>query len=178
MAGAARTGPRAIVLMGVSGCGKSTIGARLAGVLAASGTPWRFVDGDDYHPPANVEKMRAGTPLEDADRTPWLERLNALMRHALARDERVVLACSALKARYRDSLADRVPALAFVHLAGSPELIGARIAARRHRYMPAGLLASQFAALEVPGDALAVDVAPPADEVVARIRAALFEATR
>ena len=160
--------PRAIVVMGVSGCGKTTIGERLASAL-----DWRFVDGDDYHPQANVAKMRAGTPLDDDDRMPWLDRLNAVLRHALARDERVVLACSALKGRYRAALAERVPTLAFVHLDGDPDLIAARIAARSHRYMPAALLASQLAALERPAGAITIDVAPEIDEVVAAIRAAL-----
>jgi gluconokinase len=145
--------PRAVVVMGVSGCGKTSVGRALAQRLGA-----RFVDGDDFHPPANVEKMRAGVPLDDVDRAPWLARLNAVLRHATARDEPVVLACSALRQRYRDALADRLPGVRFVHLSGSPELIAARLAQRRHRYMPASLLASQFAALEPPSDAVVVDV--------------------
>jgi gluconokinase len=145
--------PRAVVVMGVSGCGKTSVGRALAQRLGA-----RFIDGDDFHPPANVEKMRAGVPLDDVDRAPWLARLNAVLRHATARDEPVVLACSALRQRYRDALADRLPGVRFVHLSGSPELIAARLAQRRHRYMPASLLASQFAALEPPSDAVVVDV--------------------
>lgn len=145
--------PRAVVVMGVSGCGKTSVGRALAQRLGA-----RFVDGDDFHPPANVEKMRTGVPLDDTDRAPWLARLNAVLRHAIARDEPVVLACSALRQRYRDALADRLPGVRFVHLSGSPELIAARLAQRRHRYMPASLLASQFAALEPPSDAVVVDV--------------------
>jgi gluconokinase len=161
--GPARGGdPVAVVVMGVSGCGKTSVGRALAERLGA-----RFVDADDFHPPANVEKMRAGVPLDDADRAPWLARLNAVMRHAVAKGESVVLACSALKRRYRDALADGVPGLRVVHLSGSRELIAARIAARRHRYMPASLLASQFEALEPPEDAVVVDVAMDVDEVAA-----------
>jgi len=158
----------AIVVMGVSGCGKSTVGGALAQALG-----WRFADGDDFHPPANVEKMRAGIPLDDADRAPWLARLNAMMRESVAAGRPVVLACSALRQRYRDALADGLPALRFVHLSGSAELIGARLAARQHRYMPAALLASQFATLEPPRDALTLDVGEPVDALVAAIVAGL-----
>jgi gluconokinase len=151
----------AVVVMGVSGCGKTAVGNRLAQRLGA-----RFIDADDLHPAANVEKMRAGTPLDDADRAQWLALLNARLREALAAGEPVVLACSALKQRYRDTLAAGVPGLRFVHLAGSRELIAARLAARQHRYMPASLLDSQFAALEVPVDAIVIDVALPLEAVV------------
>lgn len=155
--------PIAVVVMGVSGCGKTSVGQALAARLGA-----RFVDADDYHPPANVEKMRAGVPLDDADRAPWLARLNAVLRHSVARGESVVLACSALKRRYRDALAERLRGgLRVVHLSGSRELIASRIAARRHRYMPASLLASQFDALEPPRDAVVVDVGGSVEEVAA-----------
>ncbi len=160
--------PRAVVVMGVSGCGKTAVGQALAERLGA-----RFVDADDFHPPANVEKMRAGFALDDADRAPWLARLNAVMRHALARGDSVVLACSALRQRYRDALAERLPGLCVVHLSGSYELIASRVAARRHRYMPASLLASQFDALEPPHDAIVVDVTPALDEVVEAVDRAL-----
>jgi gluconokinase len=163
-AGPAERGIDAIVVMGVSGCGKTSVGRALAERLG-----WRFADGDDFHPPANVEKMRAGIPLDDDDRRPWLERLNALLREAAGSGEPLVLACSALRERYRELLADRMPGLRFVHLTGSPELIGQRLASRRHRYMPASLLASQFAALEAPQGALTLDVAPPVDALVAAI---------
>jgi gluconokinase len=159
---------RALVLMGVSGSGKTTIGQGLADALG-----WRFVDADDLHPPANVAKMRAGTPLDDADREPWLERLNALLRHAVAKDERVVLACSALKARYRKRLAGRLEELAFVHLQGDFELIRARAEVRQHRYMPAALLRSQFDALEAPTDALVLDIRHPPQALVEMLRARL-----
>jgi gluconokinase len=156
-----RPTPIAIVVMGVSGCGKTSVGRALAARLGA-----RFVDADDFHPPANVEKMRAGVPLDDADRAPWLARLNAVMRHSVAKGESVVLACSALKRRYRDALAERLPGLRVVHLSGSYELVASRVAARRHRYMPASLLASQFEALEPPEDAVVVDIAGCVGEVV------------
>jgi gluconokinase len=151
----------ALLLMGVSGSGKTTVGTALAERLG-----WRFADGDDYHPPANVARMRAGIPLTDADREPWLDRLNALLRHGAARGEPLVLACSALRERYRDRLADRVPGLRVAHLAGEPALIEARVAARQHRYMPASLLASQFATLEPPADAWIIDVARPLPAIV------------
>ncbi len=159
--------PLAVVVMGVSGCGKTAVGSRLAQRLGA-----RFIDADDLHPPANVEKMRAGVPLDDTDRAPWLALLNARLREAVAAGEPVVLACSALKQRYRDSLGAGLPALRFVHLAGSRDLIAARLAARQHRYMPASLLDSQFAALEPPGDAIVIDVAMPVEDAVeAAVRA-------
>ena len=155
------TRPLAVVVMGVSGCGKTAVGSRLAQRLGA-----RFIDADDLHPAANVEKMRAGIPLEDADRAPWLSLLNVRLREAAAAGEPVVLACSALKQRYRDTLAAGVPALCFVHLAGSRELIAARLAARQHRYMPTTLLDSQFATLEPPTGAIVIDVALPLEAAV------------
>ena len=160
--------PTAVVLMGVSGCGKSTVGKALAARLG-----WRFHDADDYHPCANVQKMRSGQALDDDDRWPWLDRLNSLLRHSAAKREPVVLACSALKQRYRERLADRVPGTLFVHLRGSFELISARLSERRHVYMPATLLRSQFDALETPADALDVDVALPLADIVDRIADAL-----
>jgi carbohydrate kinase (thermoresistant glucokinase family) len=151
----------AAVVMGVSGCGKTVVGGLLAQRLGAT-----FIDADDLHPPANVEKMRAGIPLDDADRAPWLALLNARLREEGAAGRPVVLACSALKQRYRDALADGVPGLRFVHLAGGRDVIAARLAARQHRYMPASLLDSQFAALEPPAGAIAVDVALPVEQAV------------
>jgi gluconokinase len=142
-----------VVLMGVSGSGKTTVGELLARRVG-----WPYLDADDYHPPANVEKMRAGTPLTDADRWPWLERMNGLLRERDAGNESAVLGCSALRQVYRERLAAGLRDVRWVHLKGSFELIQNRLAARKHRYMPATLLRSQFATLEEPKDALTVDI--------------------
>jgi gluconokinase len=139
--------------MGVSGAGKTAIGEALARELG-----WRFVDADDYHPPANTAKMAAGQALDDDDRTPWLEKLNQALWKFDASGESVVLACSALKERYRRQLSEGIPRIEWVYLKGDFDLIHSRLAKRRHRYMPASLLASQFAALEPPQRAIAVDV--------------------
>jgi len=153
-----------VVVMGVSGCGKSTVGRLLASRLQVP-----FLDADAFHPPANVAKMAAGTPLTDEDRRPWLEFLNRkLLEHKDA-----VLACSALKERYRETLARGIADCRFVHLRGSLELIRSRLAQRRHRYMPASLLESQFAALEPPRDAIDVDVSQPPERCVEAIHAGL-----
>jgi gluconokinase len=160
--------PRAIVVMGVSGCGKSTVGEALARELG-----WQFIDGDDHHPAANVAKMAAGIALGDDDRMPWLDRLNEVMRQAQAEGGSVVLACSALRQRYRDRLARSLPWLAFVHLSGTEALIAQRLAARNHRFMPSTLLRSQFEALEAPDAAIVVDVASPVDALIAQIVAEL-----
>lgn len=152
-----------VLAMGVSGSGKSTIGAALAGRLG-----WEFLDADDFHPPANIGKMAAGKPLEDADRWPWLERLNQELR----RRENAVLACSALKASYRRMLCRDVDCR-IVHLRGDFDLLRSRLEARQHRYMPASLLESQFATLEPPAGAIDIDVARPVDECVAAILAQL-----
>ena len=150
--------------MGVAGAGKSTLGAALAARLG-----WRFMDADDHHPAQNVAKMAAGTPLDDADRRPWLEGLNAKLKSR----QHAVLACSALKQSYREILAKDIPLCRFVFLKGSLELIRTRLKQRRHRYMPASLLESQFATLEPPANALAVDIALPPERCVEQIAAAL-----
>lgn len=157
--------PRQVLVMGVSGCGKSSVGSALAERLG-----WRFVDADDYHPAANVDKMRAGLPLDDQDRAPWLDRLNALLRHSAARDQPVVLACSALRERYRERLSHRLPGLAIVHLRGDFDTIAARLAARTHRYMPPTLLRSQFDTLESPGPpAIDIDIGQSLEAIVATL---------
>ena len=155
-----------LLLMGVSGCGKTTVGAALAQSLG-----WPFFDADDFHPPANVAKMAAGEPLTDADRWPWLDRLADEMRAILARGGHAVLACSALKEAYRARLA-QAGDVRTVYLAGDEPTIAARLAARQHRYMPPSLLPTQFAALEEPAGALRVDVGLPVAAQVDGIRAA------
>jgi gluconokinase len=142
-----------VVLMGVSGSGKTTIGT-----LLAQRTGTIFADADDYHPAANKQKMRAGIALDDEDRQPWLEELNRLLRGWYESGEGGVLACSALKQSYRVTLANGMPAdaMAFVWLDGSKELLSERMAARHHEYMNPKLLESQLATLEPPADALHV----------------------
>jgi gluconokinase len=135
--------PERWVVMGVSGCGKSEIGRRLAARLGID-----FVDGDDDHPPANIAKMAAGMPLTDEDRHGWLLLLQARIRRAAEQGRGMVLACSALKRRYRDLLREGDPVLAFVHLDGDRELIAARMRSRGGHFMPFTLLDSQFRDLE------------------------------
>lgn len=156
-----------VVVMGVTGCGKSTVGAALARRLG-----WRFLDADDFHPPANVAKMAAGVPLTDDDRWPWLDRLAAELRAIEAGGGHVVLACSALRELYRSRIA-AAGEVRFVHLRGDLRTIAARLATRKHRYMPASLLESQFATLEPPADAIDVDVRLPVDQQVDAICGAL-----
>jgi gluconokinase len=152
-----------IVVMGVSGAGKTTIGRLLAARLGVA-----FIEGDDHHPAENVAKMAGGTPLEDEDRWPWLDALNV----ALRKQKQAVLACSALKEAYRARLLEGVAEAKLVHLQGDKALLAGRLAARRHRYMPATLLESQLAALEPPQRAIAIDVAAdPASCVEAIVRA-------
>ncbi|WP_366916001.1 gluconokinase [uncultured Nocardioides sp.] len=154
--------PPLVVVMGVSGCGKSTVGEALARRLDVA-----FTDGDDLHPPANVEKMRAGTPLDDDDRWPWLDAVGGWL--AERRTSGGVVACSALKRAYRDRLRDQAPAAVHVHLHGDRELIGRRQAARGQHFMPPGLLDSQFATLEPLGvdeAGVVLDVALGVDELV------------
>lgn len=160
--------PRAIVVMGVSGCGKTAVGTALA---AALGCP--FFDGDDFHPQANVDKMEKGVPLDDADRQPWLESLHALILHHLEEGHSLVLACSALKARYRQTLRGEREDVRFVYLEGDFSLIHARMQARSDHYMKAEMLRSQFQALEIPQKALKVSIRPPVEEIVATILAQL-----
>ena len=156
-----------VVLMGVSGSGKTTIGTLLAERADAV-----FADADDYHPLANKRKMAAGQALNDEDRQPWLEELNRLMQGWFAAGKSGVLACSALKAKYRDTLSAGMPADAvhFVLLDGSRELIAQRLAAREHEYMNPNLLDSQLKTLEPPADAFAIvnDRAPDviADQIL------------
>ena len=156
-----------ILLMGVSGAGKTTVGQ-----LLASGLGWDFVDGDDYHSPVNVEKMRNGIPLTDADREPWLETLRALIAGWIGSGKNAVLACSALKRAYRETL-QVAPEVRIVYLKGTPQLLQQRLRTRQGHYMTERMLVSQLAALEPPENAAAVDVDCSPAEVVDEIRASL-----
>lgn len=158
-----------IILMGVAGSGKTTVGEKLAAALG-----WSFRDADEFHPPENVAKMSAGTPLTDTDRAPWLAAIRAHIDACLARGEGSVVTCSALKERYRAVLLADPARVKLVHLTGEPALLAARIGARLGHFMKPEMLPSQLAALEPPRDALVVDIAPPPDEIVTHIRRALF----
>lgn len=165
-----RMEPLQVVVMGVSGCGKSSVAQALAQALGAG-----FVEGDRHHPPENVARMAAGVPLTDADRAGWLATLAGLL--ASSRDERrgVVLACSALKRRYRDRLREAGP-LRFVMLEVPQDVLEQRMAARSGHYMPASLLPSQLAALEMPQPdeaAIVVDATRPLPELIATVLAQL-----
>jgi gluconokinase len=149
-----------VVLMGVTGAGKTTVGRLLAARLGCE-----FIDADDYHPPENVAKMRAGQPLTDADRWPWLARLNeALYGRAAA-----VVACSALKASYREALMRGLPDPRLVYLRGSKSVIAPRLAGRHGHYMNPALLDSQFATLEEPASAIVVDIDDMPEAIVAEV---------
>jgi len=156
-----------VVLMGVCGSGKTTIGR-----LLAEQTGWPFYDGDDFHPPANVEKMARGEALGDTDRQPWLELLARHIDQWLHAGS-AILACSALKEAYRLILVGGRSQVRIVYLKGSKELIRQRLAARVHRYMPPTLLDSQFAALEEPANALTVEVSSTPEAAVVQVRGLL-----
>ncbi|WP_316177162.1 MULTISPECIES: gluconokinase [unclassified Bradyrhizobium] len=156
--------PHALVIMGVSGSGKSTIGQALGQRLG-----WRFEDGDSFHPPANVAKMSAGHPLTDEDRWPWLQAIAAEIARCRTAGQHIIIACSALKKAYRDILVGGRNDVRMVYLQGSQELIGERMSHREGHFMPPGLLASQFATLEPPGAAehpITVSVDAPVAAIV------------
>lgn len=155
--------------MGVSGSGKTTIGRALAERLG-----WRFHDADDHHPASNVEKMRQGIPLTDTDRGPWLASLRTIIDASIESREPGILACSALKQRYRDTLTR--PGVRFIYLRGDLDSIRARMEGRQH-FMPVKLLESQFLALEEPADAIVVDVALSIEAQVEMIAAVLADGT-
>jgi len=157
----------ALVVCGVSGAGKTTVGSLLAQRLG-----WAFFDADDFHPPANVEKMRREEPLTDADRGPWLDALRTLIERAEDEGRPLVLACSALKATHRERLGIDQCRVVSVFLDGPKQLIAERIADRAHTFMPASLLDSQFEALEPPAGGIRVTIDAPVGVIVDRILAA------
>lgn len=171
------TKPAIVVVMGVSGSGKTTISALLAAALG-----WQFQEGDDLHPAANIEKMRSGIPLTDADRLPWLQKIAVEIDRWRERGLSGVVTCSALKRAYRDIIIGSRPEVELVYLKGSYELIQSRLAARHEHYMPAALLDSQFAALEEPAPdehPIVIDVGgKPADIAAGIVRHLVERRTR
>ena len=159
--------PCIILLMGVAGSGKTTIGRRLATELA-----WPYFEADDFHSPANKEKMSRGIPLNDDDRAPWLAAIRRQIDECLATGRSAVFTCSALKEKYRQVLKGDAPAVNLVYLSGDEATIQARVNQREAHYMKANMVQSQFAALEVPTDALMLDIQQPPEAMVAKIRQA------
>ena len=157
-----------LIIMGVTGSGKTTVGMELAETLG-----WPFHDADDFHPPANKAKMNAGIPLTDEDRWPWLRALRAVIEQSLAGGTSAVVTCSALKRAYRAVLSDGLDGVKYIHLTGDKAVVAARLADRRGHFMNPALLDSQVSTLEPPPDALDVDVALTPAEQVAFIRTAL-----
>jgi gluconokinase len=158
-----------ILLMGVAGSGKTTLGRLLAANLG-----WPFYDADDFHPRANIAKMAAGTPLTDADRAPWLHALRTRIETSLAANQNAIIGCSALKAAYRAILQPSASEpIRLVYLRGSPELLAERLAGRAGHFMKPGMLTSQLSTLEEPVDALIADIALPPALLIADIRRAL-----
>ena len=155
---------RFVIVMGVSGSGKSRVGKLLAEKLG-----WDFYDADDFHPPANVKKMADGIPLDDSDRAPWLASLHDLISSNLTKNRPGVLACSALKERYRQQLIDRNTDVNLVYLKGSYDLIWSRMADRKEHYMQPEMLQSQFDTLEEPLHALTIDISRPIDEILSKV---------
>lgn len=156
-----------VIVMGVVGAGKTTVGKLLAEQMS-----WEFADADDFHPASNVEKIRHGIPLTDEDREPWLDLLHAKIVEWKAQGRSVVLACSALKKIYRDKL-DAGPDVRFVYLKGSEELIASRLRARRGHFANESILASQLADLEEPEGAIAVEISDTPQQIVNNIRKGL-----
>jgi gluconokinase len=156
--------PQAVVLMGVAGSGKTAVGMQVAQKL-----DWIFLDADNFHPPANIEKMKHGIPLNDQDRAPWLQRLHDELQQQMAEGHSVILACSALKESYRNVLRDEVLPPKFVYLDVDPETIRERLGHRTAHFFPKELMESQFAALEEPKDAIIIDARKPLEVVVDQV---------
>ena len=156
--------PMFLILMGVSGSGKTTVGKALAERLSLP-----FYEGDDFHPERNIQKMSDGKPLNDGDRKEWLDALEALIRSRLSEGKGGILACSALKRAYRDQLRVDPEQVKFIYLKGDYDLIFTRMQAREDHYMSADMLTSQFDDLEPPKDAFTVEVDKPADQIVKEI---------
>ena len=154
-----------VIVIGVAGSGKTTVGQALARQLA-----WRFVEGDDYHSPESIAKMRDGIPLNDGDRAPWLTRLHAVAAAAIDRREHAVIACSALKHRYRDTLRGTLYGVRFVYLKADEPTLRRRLEQRRQHFAGPKLLASQLASLEEPADALTIDATAAPDDIVKTVR--------
>ena len=152
------------IVMGVSGCGKTSVGEALAKELG-----WDFYDADDFHPPENVAKMANGIPLSDSDRAPWLAALHDLISSSLKADRPGVLACSALKESYRQQLIDSNPNVQIVYLKGSYDLIWSRMSARKNHYMKPNMLKSQFDTLEEPANSLIMDISMSVGDIVRMI---------
>lgn len=154
-----------IILMGVAGAGKTTIGTALAAALG-----WPFYEGDDFHPPSNIDKMTRGIALTDADRLPWLRALGCVIDTCIADNRDAVMTCSALKRTYRDILRAGRDAVRFVYLQGTYDLIQQRLQARQEHFMPAELLRSQFTTLEEPDDALTIPIAHDTATIVKMVQ--------
>ncbi len=163
--------PSVVIVMGVSGCGKTTVAEKLAARVH-----WQFAEADTFHPTANVEKMRSGQPLTDADRAPWLESIAMWIDTMRSQGKPCVVTCSALKRAYRRQLVNGHGDVRFLYLQGTYDLIASRLAVRKHEYMPTTLLRSQFEALEEPGaeeNPLVLSITQPADEIVRQVVANL-----
>jgi gluconokinase len=162
--------PLVLIVMGVSGSGKTTVGTLLAKKTGAT-----FYEGDEFHPPENIEKMRRGVPLTDADRAKWLRALREIITRSLDEGRFIVMACSALKAAYRDLLQGGDSRVKFVYLTGPRAVIEERLKSRRGHFMPPALLDSQFATLEPPSDALTFSCEKSPDEIVTALVQANFQ---
>ena len=156
--------PKAVVLMGVAGSGKTAVGTNVAEKLH-----WLFLDADNFHPAANIEKMKHGIPLDDADRAPWLQRLHDELQNQINNGRSVILACSALKEAYRRILRDETLPPTFIYLDVDAETIQERLSHRTAHFFPKQLMDSQFAALEKPKDAISIDARKPLNEVVSAV---------